>query len=192
MRAFSLMDSRNDVTRLLADWSGGQTEALDELIPLVYTELHRIARRTWAGQAPGQTIQPTVLIHEAYLKLAAHPEKNFQNRAHFFAVAALAMRQVLVNHAEARLAGKRGSGNRPVPLEEADAAVNKEAREVLALHEALKRLEAFDPRKARVVELRYFGGLDINETAEALNISPITVTRDWTAARAWLARELGS
>lgn len=160
-------------------------------MPLVYGELHRIARRCWAGQAHGHTLQPTALLHEAYLKLVSQGEKTFQGRAHFFAVASMAMRQVLVNHAEATLAGKRGGGQETVPLEDIEVAVRQEAREVVALHEALRALEQMDPRKGRVVELRYFGGLSLEETAAALNVSTITVTRDWQAARAWLARQLG-
>jgi RNA polymerase sigma factor (TIGR02999 family) len=182
----------DQVTRLLSAWTGGDQQALDELIPLVYGELHRIAKRTWGAQESGHTLQPTVLIHEAYLKLVGQGERAFQSRTHFFAVAAMAMRQVLVNHAEASVAEKRGGGAATVPLQEAGEVVQREAREVLALHDALKRLAELDRRKAQVVELRYFGGLNIDETAETLGISAITVTRDWQAARAWLARELGA
>lgn len=185
------MSSTGDVTRLLSAWTGGDQQALDDLMPLVYRELHRIARRCWGAQAADHTLQPTALIHEAYLKLVSQGERTFQSRAHFFALASMAMRQVLVNHAEARLAEKRGGGKETVPLEEVEP-VRQEAREVLALHEALKALEKLDPRKSRVVELRYFGGLSIEETAEALGVSTITVTRDFQAARAWLARELGA
>ncbi|HEY3444341.1 MAG TPA: sigma-70 family RNA polymerase sigma factor [Paludibaculum sp.] len=182
----------DQVTRLLSAWTGGDRQALDDLIPLVYGELHEIAKRAWGVQKSDHTLQPTVLIHEAYLKLVGHGERAFQSRAHFFAVASMAMRQVLVNHAEASLAEKRGGGAATVPLQEADEAVQREAREVLALHDALERFATLDRRKAQVVELRYFGGLSIEETAEALGISTITVTRDWKAARAWLARELGA
>jgi RNA polymerase sigma factor (TIGR02999 family) len=186
------MQPEDQVTRLLSAWTGGDRQALDELIPLVYGELHRIAKRAWGAQKSDHTLQPTVLIHEAYLKLVGQGERTFQSRTHFFAVASMAMRQVLVNHAEASLAQKRGGGAAIVPLQEADEAVHREAREVLALHDALERLAELDRRKAQVVELRYFGGLSIEETAEALGISTITVTRDWQAARAWLARELGA
>ena len=181
-----------DVTRLLSAWSAGDPSALDALVPLVYSELHRIARRHWGGQPQGHTLQPTVLIHEAYLKLVAGGQTTFQNRAHFFAVASLAMRQILVNHAEASLAQKRGGAQRDLSLDEVDAVVRQEAEEVLELHSALGRLEQIDPRKGRVVELRYFGGLSIEETAETLGISAATVTRDWQIARAWLAREIGN
>lgn len=179
-----------EVTRLLGDWTSGHPEALDELMPLVYGELHRIARRYWAGQQNSNTLQPTALIHEAYLKLVSRSDKTFQSRNHFFAVAAMAMRQILVNHAEARVAGKRGGDQRTLSLDDVEPVV-EEAREVLALHDALNRLAIIDPRKSRVVELRYFGGLSIEETASALGISTVTGTRDWQTARAWLARELG-
>jgi RNA polymerase sigma factor (TIGR02999 family) len=186
------MGEADQVTRLLSAWRDGDRGALDELMPLVYGELHRIAKRAWGAQRSDHTLQPTVLIHEAYLKLVGQRERAFQSRSHFFAVASMAMRQVLVNHAEASLAAKRGGGSVTVPMEEAEEAVEREAREVLALHEALGRLAGMDRRKAQVVELRYFGGLSLEETAEALGISAITVTRDWQAARAWLARELGA
>ena len=185
------MNPPGDITRLLTAWTEGNEHAMEQLMPLVYDELHRIARIHWSSQSPGHTLQPTALIHEAFLKLVGQGDRHFQDRTHFFALASTAMRQVLVNHAEARLAQKRGGGQPNVPLKEVDEAVQKEAREVLALNEALKALEAVDTRKSRVVELRYFGGLSIEETAEALSVSPITVTRDWQTARAWLARELG-
>lgn len=186
------MEPSDNLTKLLDDWSSGDQQALERLMPLVYAELHRIARRTWSKQQPGHTLQPTILIHEAYLKLVGQKERAFQNRTHFYAVAAMAMRQVLVNHAEARLSAKRGGGKNTVPLDEVQAASLKEAKDVLSLHEALRRLSDLDPRKSQVVELRYFGGLSIEETAEALGVSTITVTRDWQTARAWLARELGA
>jgi len=185
------MNPPGDVTRLLAAWIEGDPHALQQLMPLVYDELHRIARAHWSDQPQGHTLQPTALIHEAFLKLVGSGDKAFQNRTHFFSVASTAMRQVLVNHAETSLAGKRGGGLRNVSLSESDAALKKEAREVLALNEALATLQKIDSRKSRVVELRYFGGLSMDETAEALSVSPITVTRDWQTARAWLARELG-
>jgi RNA polymerase sigma-70 factor, ECF subfamily len=186
------MNPSGDVTRLLSAWTNGDQEALDELMPLVYGELHRIARRCWSSQPQGHTLQPTALIHEAYLKLVGQGQRTFHSRAHFFALASMAMRQVLVNHAEANLAEKRGGGKGTISLDDAEPALRQEAREVLALNEALKELERIDPRKSRVVELRYFGGLSIEETAEALGVSTVTVTRDFQAARAWLARELGA
>jgi RNA polymerase sigma factor (TIGR02999 family) len=185
------MEPSGDVTRLLSAWGDGDEHALQELMPLVYQELHRIAQYHWSGQAPGHTLQPTALVHEAFVKLIGQDEKHFRNRSHFFAVASMAMRQVLVNHAEARLAAKRGGGAVNVSTDEVDVAVEREAAQVIALDDALKTLQTLDPRKSRVVEMRYFGGLSIEETAEALSVSPVTVTRDWQAARAWLARELG-
>jgi RNA polymerase sigma factor (TIGR02999 family) len=180
-----------NVTLLLSAWADGDEGALRELMPLVYHELRRIAQHHMSGQPPGHTLQPTALIHEAFVKLIGGGEKNFQNRTHFFAVASMAMRQVLVNHANARLTRKRGGGAVNVSIDDGEAAVQREATNVLALDDALKTLHFMDPRKSRVVELRYFGGLSIEETSEALGISTVTVTRDWQAARAWLARELG-
>ena len=185
------METSGDITRLLSAWTDGDQHALDDLMPLVYNELHRIARRHWRNQPKGHTLQPTALIHEVYLKLAGTGSKSFESRTHFFALASMAMRQILVNHAETRLAGKRGGGQEAISLEGLDPAVRQEAKEILVLHAALKELEAIDPRRSRVVELRYFGGLDVEETAEALGVSSATVKRDWQAARAWLAVELG-
>jgi RNA polymerase sigma-70 factor (ECF subfamily) len=171
-------------------WADGDEHALQTLMPLVYQELHRIAQYHWSGQAQGHTLQPTALIHEAFVKMIGQSEKHFRNRTHFYAVASMAMRQVLVNHVEARLAEKRG-GAVNVSTDDVEVAVEQEAANVVALDDALKNLHKLDPCKSRVVELRYFGGLSIEETAEALAVSPVTVTRDWQAARAWLARELG-
>src|SRR5262245_9694439 len=181
----------DNLTVLLKSWAAGDQGALELLMPLAYSELHRIAQQRWRRQQPGHTLQPTVLIHEAYLKLIGQGQRTFENRVHFFAVMSVAMRQVLVNHAEASLAAKRGGGKVNVPLEEAEAAALREATEVLNLHEALKLLAQMNARQSRVVELRYFGGLSIEEAAEALSVSTVTVTRDWHMARAWLARELG-
>lgn len=182
--------SGGEITRLLSAWSSGHSGALDELIPLVYAELHRIAKRHMAGQRSNHTLQPTALINEAYVKLAGSTLHSWQDRAHFFGVASMAMRQILVNHAHASLAAKRGGGGTAVPLDAAEAAIQSEETEVIAVDQALKDLAKIDERKARVVELRYFGGLSVEETAEVLRISPITVTRDWRMARSWLAREL--
>lgn len=184
------MAPQGEVTSLLAAWGKGNQNALNELMPLVYSELHRMARRAWSSQDQGNTLQPTALINEAYLKLAGAESASFQNRSHFFAVACTAMRQILVNHAKSRLAGKRGSGQVKLSLDDVQPAVHQEAAEVLALHEALERLQALDARKGRVVEMRYFGGLSIEETAEALGVSVITVNRDWRLARTWLIREM--
>ena len=181
-----------EITRLLSDWSRGRSEALDDLVPLVYTELRRLAKHHMRSQRPGHTLQATALIHEAYVKLLGSPgSRDWQDRAHFFRVASMAMRHILVNYAHTRLAAKRGGQQMVVSLEDAEFASNREAADVVAVHEALKDLATLDGRKARVVELRYFGGLSLEETAEALQVSMITVSRDWQLARSWLARELG-
>jgi RNA polymerase sigma factor (TIGR02999 family) len=184
------MNPQGEVTSLLAAWGKGDQNALNELMPLVYNELHRIARRAWVSQDPGHTLQPTALLNEAYLKLAGAENASYQNRCHFFAVACTAMRQILVNHAKSRLAGKRGSGQVKLSIDDVQLAVHQEAAQVVALHEALERLEDVDSRKSRVIEMRYFGGLSIEETAEALGVSVITVNRDWRLARTWLMREI--
>jgi len=186
------MNPQGEVTHLLTAWGKGDHEALNELMLLVYNELHKMAQRAWRGLDQGNTLQPTALINEAYLKLAGTGNASFQNRGHFFAVACTAMRQILVNHARSRHAGKRGNGQIALSLDDVQPAVHQQAAEVVALHEALERLEAIDPRKSRVVEMRYFGGLSIEETAEALGISVITVNRDWRLARTWLNREMNA
>ena len=184
------MDPSSLVTKLLCDWGNGNEQALGELMPVVYSELHRIARRAWGSHGGNNTLQPTALIHEAYLKLAGSNESSFQSRGHFFAVASMAMRQILVTHARRNLTAKRGGGNARIPLEDAEPLVSQESSMVVRLHAALSALEAIDPRKSRVVEMRYFGGMSIEETAEALKISVITVNRDWRLARTWLIREM--
>ena len=181
---------QGEVTKLLAAWSSGDQSALDQMMPLVYAELHRIARRAWSQHPPNDTLQPTALINEAYLKLAHAENSSYQDRCHFFAVACKAMRQILVNHAKSRLADKRGRGLANVSLDDVQPAVHQEAAEIVALHEALDALHVVDPRKSMVVEMRYFGGLSIEETAEALGVSVITVNRDWRLARSWLIREM--
>jgi RNA polymerase sigma-70 factor (ECF subfamily) len=181
---------QGEVTKLLAAWSSGDQSALNQMMPLVYAELHRIARRAWSQSPHNQTLQPTALINEAYLKLANAENASFQDRCHFFAVASKAMRQILVNHAKGRLSGKRGGGLVNVSLDDVQPAVHQEAAEIVALHEALEALQTVDPRKSMVVEMRYFGGLSIEETAEALGISVVTVNRDWRLARSWLIREM--
>jgi RNA polymerase sigma factor (TIGR02999 family) len=181
-----------NITNLLTAWGKGDQNALNELIPLVYDELHRMAQRAWREMNEGNTLQPTALINEAYLKLTGPGHASYQNRGHFLAVACTAMRQILVNHARDRRAAKRGSGRFALSLDDAHAAVDQEAEEVVALHEALDRLNAIDERKSKVVEMRYFGGLTIEDTAGALGVSVMTVNRDWRLARAWLARELNS
>lgn len=174
---------------LLAAWRSGDADALNKMMPLVYTELHRIARRAWSQQSYNNTLQPTALINEAYLKLASSGTASFNDRCHFFAVASSAMRQILVNHARSRLTGKRGGARAHVSIDDVQP-VHQEAAEIVALHEALEKLEAVDSRKSNVVEMRYFGGLSVEETAEALGVSVATVNRDWRLARSWLIREM--
>lgn len=181
-----------DVTKLLAAWSDGRQEALDELLPIVYEELHRMAKRYMNSQASGHTLQTTALIHEAYLKLAGQKEQRWQNRTHFFAVAAQAMRHILVDHARSRKTEKRGGAATIISLEDAAVISTERASEITALDEALTKFSAVDERKARVVELKFFGGLSVEETAEVLKISPETVMRDWRFAKTWLLRELSN
>lgn len=186
---------RPDVTQLLVAWGAGDQAAGDRLLPEVYAELRRCAARAMRREASEHTLQATALVHEAYLRLVDQRRVQWQNRAHFFGVAAQVMRRILVDHARGRHAAKRGGGARQLTLGDADAAAAPDADDgldVLALHEALERLAALDEAHARVVELRYFGGLNIEETAEAMGVSPATVKREWALARAWLRRELGT
>ena len=180
------------MTDLLAASSDGDREALDRLLPLVERELHRLAHHYMGRERAGHTLQTTALVNEAYLKLCDQTRVRWQNRAHFFAIAAQTMRRILIDHARSRRYEKRGGGARPLPLDEAALLTDERAAELVALDEALGALERLDERKARVVELRYFGGLSVEETAHVLNLSPVTVIRDWNMARAWLAREMGS
>jgi RNA polymerase sigma factor (TIGR02999 family) len=180
-----------DVTELLQAWSGGDRAALDRLMPLVYDELKRVAARHLAGERAGHTLQATALVHEAYLKLVDQRSARWQNRAQFFAVAAQLMRRILVDHARAHAAAKRGAGATRVTLSALEeTGVDQPDLDVVALDAALDRLAALDPRQARVVELRYFGGLSLEETASVVEISPATVKRDWAMARAWLYQQL--
>jgi RNA polymerase sigma-70 factor, ECF subfamily len=181
--------SAHDVTALLQAWSGGDRAALEDLAPIVYRELHRQAERHMRGQPAGHTLQATALVHEAYLRLASGGAVEWKSRAHFFGVAAKAMRSILVDHARARRTSKRGGGARQVTLAAADEAGGRNV-EVLELDQALQRLSELDPRKAALVELRWFGGLSNEEAAEVLAVSPATAKRDWRIARAWLRREL--
>jgi len=180
------------VTQLLANWSHGDDAALTELTPLVYEDLRRLAHRHMGGQRPDHTLQTTALVHEAYLRLADQTNPNWQTRAHFFAVAARAMRQILVDYAKSYRAQKRGGGGLKIELDEAALVSPRESKEIIDLHEALERLAAVDSRKAEVVELKYFGGLNYDEIAEVLKISPVTVKRDWEFAKVWLYAELQS
>ena len=176
---------------MLRDWSGGKQEALDELLPCVYDELRRQASRFLRRERIGHTLQTTALINEAYLKLIDQRTVNWQNRAHFFGIAAQAMRRILVDYAKARHREKRGGEGENLPLEEAALIVSGERNiDLVALDEALTRLAEFDERQARIVELRYFSGLSIEETAEVLHISPATVKSDWNVAKAWLYQEI--
>jgi RNA polymerase sigma factor (TIGR02999 family) len=182
--------SAAEITGILFRWSQGDEHALDSLTPLVYRDLRRIAARLLRAERSGHTLQPTALVNEAYLKLAGDAKVQWQNRSHFFAVAARAMRQILVDHARGHLAAKRGGGVTVVPLEEGLVFARERSADLLALDRALQRLSAIDPRKTRVVELRFFAGLNNDEIAELLQISPNTVMRDWNMAKAWLRREI--
>jgi RNA polymerase sigma-70 factor (ECF subfamily) len=179
-----------DVTQLLADLQGGRADAAPQLIQLVYDELHRLARGQMRHERADHTLQATALVHEAYLRLVNQPQRTWQNRAHFIAVAAQVMRRILVDYARARRTSKRGSAPHKVPLEEPLVFTEEQSDDLVSLDEALERLAQFDKRQSRVVELRFFGGLTVDETAEVLGISSKTVKRDWTVARAWLHREV--
>ena len=188
MDAFSV--SPQEVTQLLADWSRGDDAAFAKLTPLVYDELRRIAHRHMGGQRPDHTLQTTALVNEAYLRLADQTNPSWQNRAHFFAVAARAMRQIVVDYARSSQTQKRGGGALKIELDEAALVSPEQSQEIVDLHEALERLATLDLRKAQVVELRYFGGLNYDEMAEVLKISRVTVRRDWEFAKLWLYTEL--
>lgn len=181
-----------DVTGLLLSWRAGDASAEERLLAAIYDELHRQAARAMRREAETHTLQATALVHEAYLRLIDQRRVPWRNRAHFYGIAAQTMRRVLVDHARARLADKRGGGLQPLTLGHADeaAAQHDATIDVLALHDALERLALLDPEQARLVELRYFGGLNIEETADALGVSPATVKREWAVARAWLRRDL--
>lgn len=178
------------VTQLLINWSQGDQDAVGKLTPLVYEELRRLAHHYMARQRVDHTLQTTALVNEAYLRLADQKSPNFANRSHFFAVAAQAMRQILVNYAKASRAAKRGGGVHKIELNETAIISPEQTEEILDLNEAMEKLATLDSRKAHVVELKYFGGLTYEEIAEVLKISPITVRRDWDFAKAWLYTEL--
>ena len=185
-----MITSSNEVTRLLASWSQGDKAALDRLIPLVEADMRRLARRYMARENPGHTLQTSALMNEAYIRLMDQQKIAWQNRAHFFGVAAQVMRHILIDHARSHAYAKRGGGARKVSLDEVRNLIDQRAAELLALDDALNNLAAIDPRKSQIVELRFFAGLTIDETAETMNISAITVTREWRSARAWLRREM--
>jgi RNA polymerase sigma factor (TIGR02999 family) len=179
-----------DVTALLGELSKGKPEAADRLIPVVYDELRRLASHYMRREREGHTLQATALVHEAYMKLVEQRSVNWQSRAHFFGIAAQIMRRLLVDHARGRLRDKRGAGQHLVPLEEALVFSPEQSSGLVELDSALDRLETMDPRQARIVELRFFAGLTVEEAAEVLRVSPKTVKRDWSVAKAWLHGEL--
>jgi RNA polymerase sigma factor (TIGR02999 family) len=183
--------SPEGVTQLLKAWGNGEQQALDQLIPLVYAELHRLAHRYMVRERKTHTLQPTALVHEAYERLINLRHMSWQNRAHFFGVSAQLMRRILVDYARSRRYNKRGGEWRQVPLNEAVALFRDRQTDIVALDDALHTLAEIDPRKSRVVEMRFFGGLSIKEVAEVLNVSQETAQRDWRLAKVWLLRELG-
>ena len=182
----------DDVTDLLLSWRQGDAQAFDRLVPLVYDELRRVARRHLRREQPGHALQATALVHEVYLRLVDVDRLTLKNRTHFFSIAAKLMRQVLVDHARRQQAGKRGGGATMVSLDDVSPATQPPSVDVLALDEALEALSAIDAQQGSVVELRFFAGLDINEASEALGISTATVEREWAMAKAWLHRRLTS
>lgn len=186
-----LMTPDADVTQLLRAWRAGDAAAGEKLLPIVYAELHRRAAAAMRREDAGHTLQPTALVNEAYMRLVGQRQAEWQNRGQFYGIAAQLMRRILIDHAREHLAAKRGGGARQVTLSGVEVAADSDdAIEVLALHEALERLAVLDERQAKVVEMRYFAGLGVEEVAEALDISPATVKREWATARAWLKREL--
>jgi len=184
------MTSQHEITRLLADWSNGDRQALERLTPLVYDELRRLAGRYLRQERVGHTLQSTALVHEAFLKLVGQNNVRWQNRAHFFGIAAQMIRRILVDYARARQAGKRGSGAERLSLDEAIALPGAPDLDLLALDDALEGLAKIDERQSRLVELRFFAGLTLEETAEVLQMSIATAKRDWVSAKAWLSREI--
>jgi RNA polymerase sigma factor (TIGR02999 family) len=178
------------VTQLLIDWSNGDQSAFDKLMPLIDQELRRLAHHYMNRERVGHTLQTTALVNEAFLKLVNRKNLQWQNRAHFFGLAAQVMRTILVDHARSHASAKRGGGARNLELDEALLVSQQKASEVVALDDALKQLALIDPRQSRIVELRFFGGLTVEEAAEVLHVSPVTIKREWSTARAWLYREL--
>ncbi len=185
------MNPTPDVTQLLLRWRGGDEQALEELTPLVYDELRRLAAHYLRHERPGHTLQATALVHEAYVRLLGQQQIDWQNRAHFIAIAARSMRRILVDHARAHAAAKRNpAANPPVPLDDAKTLPQKPAPDVIALDDALQALAKFDERKSRIIELRYFGGLSIDEIGEVTGLSAATIGRDLRMAEAWLGRQM--
>jgi RNA polymerase sigma factor (TIGR02999 family) len=185
-----MTSAAGDVTQLLADLQNGRSDAASQLIPLVYEELHQLARQQMRRERPDHTLQATALLHEAYLRLVNRPDRTWQNRTHFIVIAAQVMRRILIDHARARRTAKRDGVLRRVPLEEPLIVTHDPPAELIALNDALERLAQLDGRQSKIVELRYFGGLTVDETAEALGMSARTVKREWRIARAWLHREV--
>ena len=190
VRMAAASSTQQQVTQLLVDWSSGDTAAIDKLIPLVQPELHRLAHYYMSREGEGHTLQTTALVNEAYLQFVDKTHPRWQNRPHFFAVAAQLMRRIMVDHARARHALKRGAGAIRVTLDETALVTEQRAEELLALDEALEKLAEFDRRRCEIVEMRYFGGLTVEEIADVLKVHPNTVKRDWRAAKAWLYAEL--
>jgi RNA polymerase sigma factor (TIGR02999 family) len=182
----------HDVTQLLIDWSNGDQAALAKLVPVVEQELRRLAHHYMSRERAGHTLQTTALVNEAFVRLANRKRMQWQNRAHFFGIAAQLMRTILVDHARSHACAKRGGGAEKLELNEALVVSQQKAAEVIALDEALKELELIDPRQSRIVELRFFGGLTVEEAAEVLHVSPVTIKREWSTAKAWLYRNLAN
>ena len=185
-------DGSHDVTRLLISWSGGDEDALETLMPLIYRSLQQIARTHLNRERGPHTLQTTALVHEAYLKMVGQHSVHWKNRSHFFAIASQAMRRILIDHARKKIADKRGGEVARISLEEIDVGSVGSDQNLIALDEALTDLEKMDPQQSRIIELRYFGGLTVEETAEVLQISPRTVAREWAMARAWLYGRLSA
>jgi RNA polymerase sigma-70 factor, ECF subfamily len=186
------LDTKQEVTELLQKWSAGDAAALDELTPVIYSELHRIAKRYMNRERDGHTLQTTALVNEAYMRLIDWKTAKWENRAHFFGVSAQLMRRILVDFARKRPKISTGEAARHVSLEEAFTITTEKTADLVALDEALNELAKFDERKARIVELKFFGGLSVEETAEVLKVAPVTVMREWQKAKAWLYRELSA
>ena len=180
----------DQVTQLLIDWSNGDRAALDKLVPAVEEELRRLAHRYMSRERAGHTLQTTALVNEAFVRLVNRKNIHWQNRAHFFGIAAQLMRTILVDHARSHASAKRGGGARKLELDEALVVSQQKAAEVIALDDALKELALIDPQQSRIVELRFFGGLTVEEAAEVLHVSPATIKREWSTAKAWLYHEL--
>ena len=184
------MTQTHELTQLLVDWSNGDRAALDKLMPLIDAELRRLAHRYMTRERAGHTLQTTALVNEAFLRLVNRKNLQWQNRAHFFGIAAQLMRTILVDHARSHASAKRGGGARNLELDEAMVVSQQKASEVIALDDALNQLALLDPQQSRIVELRFFGGLTVEEAAEVLHISPATIKREWSTAKAWLYHEL--